>query len=577
MAHRALPEHRRLSGATAFLALLLSAGPAGGASPTGAYRHWPEYAAHPSARPQLWRDADDVIDGWDFSLPPHVRPSSGAMIRWGMNGWKGALAKARFPEGMTVVDEIWWPWKYLEPREGEYDFARLREEVRQRLDAGCHGVLIRLLVSVWTKGTDADVSKAKEPQLKTWSAPRWLAKHDIPKVKFSQKDGSGLVTCLDMSHPAFQAAYLRMVGAFGASGLPGDPALRGVLICGGSRSNGEEGTGYTAGDAEGRRRYEQRIEAWAKAFGRHRGKLITMDADEFPRKLALGSRDGFVEMYLIHMHSPVRGTFVDADRYLCVDESNPYLSGLAVFGDENEEYRPSWTERFGPLESFPYRYFTSMLRMLQMRRNYLYTETQAVYPELLWYVCHGLGRNVADAPDAWCWLRESYLSRWANGGNAGPAKNLERWLHQRDRPGFQTQPAVRVPHALKKWWLADPQKPYDHVARRGRRIGFAVDDRFLKGGPHRACIKVTYLDTGTGRWALVAAGAGGEARREVACGDTGKLRTATFFLDDALFPASGMEFDFHVEAPEEATVSFVRVIRLGRGEPERPASPATRR
>ncbi len=47
------------------------------------------------------------------------------------------------------------------------------------------------------------------------------------------------------------------------------------------------------------------------------------------------------------------------------------------------------------------------------------------------------------------------------------------------------------------------------------------------------------------------------------CRDSGKVRTATFFLDDACFPGKGDAFDFHVEAhAADATVSLVRVIKL---------------
>ncbi len=39
--------------------------------------YWPEYDKTPltEIRPQQWRDKEDVIDGWDWSLPPNVEPA----------------------------------------------------------------------------------------------------------------------------------------------------------------------------------------------------------------------------------------------------------------------------------------------------------------------------------------------------------------------------------------------------------------------------------------------------------------------------------------------------------------------
>ena len=42
------------------------------------YPYWPKYekTALTDVRPQEWRTADDVIDGWDWSLPPGVEPAN---------------------------------------------------------------------------------------------------------------------------------------------------------------------------------------------------------------------------------------------------------------------------------------------------------------------------------------------------------------------------------------------------------------------------------------------------------------------------------------------------------------------
>lgn len=44
---------------------------------------------------------------------------------------------------------------------------------------------------------------------------------------------------------------------------------------------------------------------------------------------------------------------------------------------------------------------------------------------------------------------------------------------------------------------------------------------------------------------------------------TGEIRTATFFWDDARFGATGLDFDFAIEAERgDAVIKLVRVLRL---------------
>ena len=108
---------------------------------------------------------------------------------------------------------------------------------------------------------------------------------------------------------------------------------------------------------------------------------------------------------------------------------------------------------------------------------------------------------------------------------------------------------------------------YDLTARStdqesgNKAIGFAIDDRFLSGGPHKVAVKITYHDQGKSRWALVYNH--GQAQRDVICRDCGVVRTVTFFLDDAVFDARGMDYDFEIKAIEgDAIIKFVRIIKL---------------
>jgi len=540
-----------------------------GANPWG---YWGEFARHPGPVCPRWRDKDDVVDGWDWSLPPGTEPSGRAMIRWGMHGWR-RLAEAELPEGVTVVDELWWRWRQLEPEEGTYDFDSLKAAIRERLDAGCDGVIIRMLGSVWETGTPEEWKTWPEWRFGRWSAPRWL--RDLGVKTIEQARDGGRVVHMDIFDPVYHEKYVRFVRAFGESGLPAMPELRGLIICGMSFSNGEEASDVKLDTPERTARWQERIRAWIDAFGDNRNKLVAMadlpsGAKGTDGDLMVGSRDGFVEMYLYHTNDPGRGQFIDKDRYLCVDETNPYVRQRFIFGDENEEYSPDryadkagTRGRFGPLESFNYRYFTSMLRMLQMRRNYLYTETNAVIPELLWYVCHELGHTAESAPDAWCFLRESYLAPWANAKqhqSPGPVKNFERWLHQRDATGHETEPAVRIPHALTTWWLRDEKHPYDYVARRGTHIGFSLDERILNGRDRPVAVKVTFFDGIRGSWRLTYR-RNGEACESGPVDATGRdvFRTATLFLRADL-GTEGLANDLEIRSADRVPISFVRVI-----------------
>lgn len=546
----------------------------GGVNP---WKYWGEYPEDgASIRRPEWLHSDGIVHGWDWSLPPGTEPSARAIIRWGMHGWK-RLERKSFPQKISVVDELWWRWRQVEPERGEYEFDGLYEAIQERLDAGCDGVIIRLLGSVWENGTPEDWKQWRKDghlwRFNRWSAPRWLQDLGIRKIEEAKDDRRVVHT--DIFDPTYHKHYLRLVEAFAASRIPDMPEVRALIICGMSVSNGEEAAGIKLDTPEKQKIWNERVRAWIRAFDGEKHRLIAMGdfaspAPDQQGSLRVGSRDGFVEMYLYHTNDPERGQRITADRYLAVDENNPYIRQEFIFGDENEEYRRGWADapgrpgRFGPIESFPYRYFTSMLRLLQMRRNYLYTQEGSVIPELLWYVCHELGHTAEEAPDAWCFLRESHLSPWANKKphqSPGRLKNFERWLYQRDRDGYRTEPAVRIPHAIKNWWLVDSEKRYDYVARQGAQIGFSIDEKFL-AGTSSAAVKISYCDGFPGKWRLVYTQNGREMKSEPV-ETTGKdtFRTATFFIK-ADFNTNNKAFDLEIHSEMKVPISFVRVIKL---------------
>jgi hypothetical protein len=168
-----------------------------------------------------------------------------------------------------------------------------------------------------------------------------------------------------------------------------------------------------------------------------------------------------------------------------------------------------------------------------------------------------VGRTAKTAPDAWCFLRESYLK-----GNAGTVKNFERWVFQRDSPGYETTAVVKINQANKMHWV-EPGKYYDFIARTGDKIGFNVDASFLKGKKQKVAIKISYLDEGKGEWLLSFNGAKGTELRTVKCSDSKKLLTTTFFVEaDFNQKNSGYDFECLAQKGLKPIVSFVRIVKL---------------
>ena len=97
----------------------------------------------------------------------------------------------------------------------------------------------------------------------------------------------------------------------------------------------------------------------------------------------------------------------------------------------------------------------------------------------------------------------------------------------------------------------------------GVSIGFAVDDRWAAGKPVDIALKATYFDKGMGNVDVGVGTSGGNVTKQIKLTNDGKLKTATFFINDAVFPAKNMDYDITFKATaDEPMLSFVRIIRL---------------
>lgn len=520
---------------------------AANAEPSKSWPYWPEYQKTPlnQIRPQAWQTADHVIDGWDWSLPPSVKPApNGLLAVYRMSNIERPLNKEiqslDLPVNPTL--EIWVKWRDLEPVEGQYRFGLLRDRIAEAKELGC-GVVLRILSSA------------------TIFAPEWLACYKVPTRNEGGKN-KPKVTNYEISHPEFHKRYLSLIRKLGESGIPQADNLKGAFVGYASPSYGDEGIGPDGVDPDTVPHVVERLDAWARAFEKVEHKVFMGGISQHGFEKGFGARRGFVEMYLYHIPDKVIGQTMDKQGYLFVDDSVELLKRRAFHGEENEEYEESWASkerdfRFGEnTDSFTYRYFISNLRVLQMQCNHVLMNPFSIYPEQMVWVGQSLGRTVEDSPDIWCALRESYVRR------VGPVKNLERWLYQRDSPGFETSPEVKIDHPVKMW-MVQPDHHFDYIARRGRQIGLSVDDRWAGGGPVDVALKATYFDKGNGTVDIGLKTSSGDVTRQIKLTGSDKLKTATFVIKDAVFPAKKMDYDITFKATgDEAVLSFVRIIRL---------------
>jgi hypothetical protein len=520
---------------------------------------------------QPWREENHTIDGNDWSLPPWVKASaySGISIN----------AKKLSPDFPGRLQRTVRPsWREVEPKEGEYDFSKLREKILKLSENGKCAVKMGLGASVWETRYFKSIEDRTLVRTTPGTAPLWLQEHGVKVIEERPNRSIPFqVVNLDIYSPAYHQRYVRLVQALGETGIPQMKELDLCYLHLKSASRGEEGCGPKLDDPN-RKLYEERLRAWANAFKGVEHKLCNVSPMEEDMRLALdlgmGQRNGFVEHYLLHAPNPMLAQTLDENGYLVVDESNPLIAENRASGDENEEYTRNHEARFGPLDTFPHRYRESMLRVLQMRRNFLWAEggKWLVNPPLLHYVALELGKTVKTAPDAWCYLRESHVRNRANWKDKTPlkVKNFERWLYQRDADGARTEPAERVavPEQMFEFHrkhLYDDTARTTNTAEGQRTIQFGVAETFLAGGPHRVAVKVTYLDRGNAEWTLdYHTSPDALAPRPVTCADTGKAKTVTFILTDAFFPGEGYAgLDLQIQARQgDAVIRFLRIVKL---------------
>ena len=515
------------------------------------YPYWPEYqktAVSEIYNPK-WIAKDHTIEGWDWTLPTSVRPSEESKLCIARNFGLGKnkieeLAEIHFLSNPVISH--WVKWRELEPKEGEINFQPLIENIKSAYKKGYESI-----IRIHFSATDF--------------APDWIKKYKIP-IRKEEKENPQKIN-YEVGHPEFHKRYINFITALGDSGIPKMEEVEGLFLGYASPSNGDEGIGpyheKMANANDTIPHVKERIDAWAKACSGAEHKVFMGGLSNYGLSKGFGIRRGFVEMYLYHIPDEHIGQKLDTNGYLIADESNLIIKKNLFHGEENEEYEEKWATaergfRFGKnTEPYPYRYFTANLRLLQMRCNYVLNNEFSLLPDMFTWVSLSLGKTVEDTPDAWCFLRESYLK----GNEPRRVKNFERWVHQRDAPGYETKPVIKIDHPIKMW-MVEPHMYYDFVARKGNKIGFDINEDFLSE-KNQFAVKISYLDVDKGNWSLVFNGKNKIEKKSVKNEDTGKIKTVTFFITGD-FKNKTMPFDLeiHGEGDFNPTISFLRVIKL---------------
>ncbi len=111
--------------------------------------------------------------------------------------------------------------------------------------------------------------------------------------------------------------------------------------------------------------------------------------------------------------------------------------------------------------------------------------------------------------------------------------------------------------------MVEPGKYYDFIARKGKKIGFDVDDEVFSETDQKVAIKVSFFDGVKGTLKLVYKNSQGLQQVPVKTSGKNAVKTATFFVD-AIFDENAFpnNYDLELHSEEEVPVFFVRVVKL---------------
>lgn len=565
-----------------------------------------------------------IADGYDYSLPSHVRPTPNT-------GWAGANPalierwEALWPpldsEASTIGfhRSIAFNWSEINPERGRYDWKIVDEAIEDV--SRVPRVAFSLMPAIWCKnsrhtgrhqygyGGYGDHGHGAWPRPKEGYSfpyemiPGWV------KVKYLS---TGLPAAWDpdpaneymarlkdfihalaeryAEHERFGWIYVGCMDfAFGEGQLrPPWDASAGEIesYFQSALAAGLSPEAYT-------RFLHGLVDIFAEAFRGREGQVVWTNHEdddsvlgryggaeyserkrrswEYAVERGLGGRDGQVEVWMRYTTKGY-GNSIDADGYLVMDEDFAPIRDGRLWYTENE----NWTSHFVPdAERLPYIGQTRGLRLLQMRRNWdwgglSHYESDPAFGR---YMQLSFGKTPADSPDAWCLLRQGFAGR---GANPVSSRNFERWLFQREvEPDGRTRDAwpfdLSGLHQLSQESIEYGARKTDSAAGQDC-LYFRVEDRWIGDGRLAAPMRlfVSYLDDEPCIWQVEYSTPEG-MRRSPAVEQKGEagatLRTAVFelprFRAGGAF-AGGMDFRLRRIAGGDLTARFARLVRWGR-------------
>jgi len=346
------------------------------------------------------------------------------------------------------------------------------------------------------------------------------------------------------------------------------------------------------------KRTKEIINIYAKAFKGNTGKLAftnaepyfswTKRADPYNKimlKLAdyvhakgIGNRDGQVENWMRYVDQSFGMKFEtvnDKDKTcrLSMDETFAKQIKGRYWGTENEFYGNEQyiLESEGPYSNQAYRFFVSSLRALQMRRNYITINGEAmikiddpVYKtqDFLHYLNKTLGKQKSNTPDVFVLLGERYIQKERVKDHPKitcldkdkiTVRSFGRWLKE----SSYSQPSMKInmPKTENYWgqgvYLPDGVD-YEYAARSAHFFGFDINNELADIRCNKkTCtvdVKITFKDTvKTSIQVRVEEG----VTKTIQTQGDGKIKTVTFPVK-SMFRNKAQGFDFIIETKKEA-------------------------
>lgn len=523
-----------------------------------------------------------IKDGEDWSLPEAVVPDDYAAVFY-MDYSSG---KEIYFKGIGRT----FSWAQLNPGENTYDFSVIRDALD--LASNSNRMLIMRLKNSVVSRKDPWSNMVTGPFI-----PQWVLDKHLPTTFYTLKDDSHEEGNVDIDSDHFikvvafweeqvQQEFKKFVGEFGNHDFFADEHFGGLYIQAISTSFGEECWLEPKYATDARLNYgmtydtlenaiKDRMDWWADAAGKHVHKLawvgfgwMGMDwlsvgdrVDAYALDKGIGWRGGGVEYY--NRYVPNRSEFIEQNNgYAIIDWEHPVRAESRFFGEEGEN---AYLNEPAPA---PKHMVQSMImRSSQIGFNFLWISepVKNLAPDMMRWYSLTAGKHPHESPDAICWLRQdqTYYA-----GEEHIWKNMERFLHQRDREGSKTRPVRKIE---RKAFETDPQgKHYDWSARqtdiKNEQDGilFLVDDVFLEGINPPFDIKVTYIDTEKCEWNISIQTVKGSFNTEIVNGKgDGKPKTATFTINEIPDMNGDPPHHFRINhiSGGNVTVKYVRIVK----------------